>query len=68
MSTDSEDGSSNEEYDYDEFTMHLFKTVASNLSSTRKAVESYNTLYLEKAPPRTSRLSGMEWVQETLAT
>nr|BAD33276.1 hypothetical protein [Oryza sativa Japonica Group]BAD33512.1 hypothetical protein [Oryza sativa Japonica Group] len=34
----------------------------------KKAVESYNSLFLEQALPRTLHLNGMGWVQETLAT
>jgi hypothetical protein len=68
MSSDSEDGSSDEEYEFDLLAMELFETAVGNFSTTRRIAKNYYSLYLNKAEPRTSRLSGMGWVQETLAT
>jgi hypothetical protein len=59
---------SNEEHDEDVQLMHLHEMMISNLASAVTVVEKYHTTYLDKNEPRTSILSGMGWVKETLRT
>nr|XP_040259779.1 uncharacterized protein LOC120976652 [Aegilops tauschii subsp. strangulata] len=48
--------------------MHLHEMMISNLASVVTVVEKYHMAYLDKNEPRTSILSGMGWVKETLRT
>jgi hypothetical protein len=56
MSSSESDDSSDDE--------HFF----SFIQTGGKLVQAYVSIYMDKAPPRTSQLSGMGWVTETLDT
>ena len=59
---------SDEEYECDVQMMQLQQDMLGHLAATAIIVEKYHSTYLDKNEPRTSRLSGMGWVRETLNT
>lgn len=59
---------SDEEHECDVQMLRLWQDMSSHLAATAIIVENYHSTYLDKNEPRTSRLSGMGWVKETLTT
>src|SRR6266540_7318543 len=62
--SDYSDDSSDDSDDSSDESKHFWNLVVAGV----QIVQNYSDLYLCKNPPRTSNLSGMGWLQETLRT